>query len=309
MQASHRTTQLLLALMALAVFSTTGWAADPGTPFTAAAGPNDLRPGSVLLYNYYTSSANNDTRINITNTSPTNDAFVHFFLVDGATCSVADFTLCVTRNQTASFLASGFDPGITGYIFAVGYTPGSNCPNSRLIGSSRIRIDGGTTILNALAVDSPDTGACTAGDITLSVPLRVPRTLALDSITSVADNTQTLLIVNRAGGNLLTGPGSIGSIFGLLFDNKENGFSFSISGGCQIRQQLSNTFPRTTPNFNRVIPAGETGWVKFWATTDRGIAGAAIDIGPGNSIAARNLHILTTTTDSITIPFFGNTCD
>jgi len=41
---------------------------------------------------------------------------VHLFFVDGATCSIADSLVCLTPNQTASFLASDIDPGTTGYI-------------------------------------------------------------------------------------------------------------------------------------------------------------------------------------------------
>jgi hypothetical protein len=52
---------------------------------------------------------------------------------------------------------------------------------------------------------------------------------------------------------------SLDSLFGLLFNDTENSFSFSFRGGCQFRSLLSNTFPRTTPRISQVIPNGHTG--------------------------------------------------
>lgn len=318
MQASHRMTRLLLALMTLVAFTATGLAADPGAPFPAGAGPNDVRPGSVLVYNYYTSSAMDptatDTRISITNTSATTPAFVHLFFVDGTTCSVADVTLCLTENQTSTFLASDIDPGTTGYLIAVGFGPSNatvNCPSSRLIGSARLRQGAGLAVINALAVDGADTGACafaTGSDFLLNIPVRVPRTLAVDNVTSLAD-ARTFIVINRIGGSLALGPGAIGPIFGLFFDDAENGFSFTFNaGGCQLRSFLSATFPRTVPPITRLAPTTRSGWMKFFAANDRGIAGVVIEFAADGSIGGRNMHALTLTNDTITIPVFGNNC-
>jgi hypothetical protein len=75
-----------------------------------------------------------------------------------------------------------------------------------------------------------------------------------------------MLIVNRIGGDLTTGAQTIGSLAGLLFDDSETARSFSIDGRtCQLRGLLGNNFPRTVPRYTTVIPAGRTGWMKFWA--------------------------------------------
>lgn len=84
----------------------------------------DQKAGSVLVYNFYTNGAisgsTQDTRINITNTSATSGAFVHlYFVAEG--CSIADIYICLTATQTASFLGSDVDPGITGYVVAIAY--------------------------------------------------------------------------------------------------------------------------------------------------------------------------------------------
>jgi hypothetical protein len=45
-------------------------------------------------------------------------------------------------------------------------------------------------------------------------------------------------------------------------------------------RQLNNDFPKTSPRFDQVIPAGQTGWTKFWGTSDVGIIGAVIKQEP-----------------------------
>src|SRR2546428_187252 len=125
MRTSHNLTHAWMTLLALIVLASAAFAADPGTrPFPSPDDPpNDQMAGSVLIYNVYTSSAANpnaeNTRINITNTSATANAFVHLFFVDGSNCGVADAFLCLTPNQTTSFFASDIDPGVMGYILAM----------------------------------------------------------------------------------------------------------------------------------------------------------------------------------------------
>ena len=123
MTTSRHFTTLLTALFALLVMSAAAFAADPGLPVPATSEVSDQKAGSLLFYNAYTSSATNaataNTRINITNTNANTSIAVHLFFVDGTTCSVADSFICLTQNQTASFLTSDVDPGINGYIVAV----------------------------------------------------------------------------------------------------------------------------------------------------------------------------------------------
>src|SRR5262249_29934285 len=120
---THTFTRIALSLLALFVLAGAALAADPGIPFPGASEASDQKAASLLFYNTFTSSATTSTtqitRINITNTFPTAEVAVHLFFVDGTTCSVADSFLCLTGNQTASFLASDVDPGISGYIVAI----------------------------------------------------------------------------------------------------------------------------------------------------------------------------------------------
>ena len=59
----------------------------------------------------------------------------------------------------------------------------------------------------------------------------LPRVLAADNIPDRASGNDTLLVINRIGGNLLVGASPIGSIFGLLYNEAEQSHSFSFNTG------------------------------------------------------------------------------
>ena len=329
MRTSRKLTHALLALFALVMMSAAALAADPGLTYPPTSEVSDQKAGSLLFYNYYTSGATSgnaqNTRINITNTSTSSAAFVHLFFV-ADTCQVADSYICLTANQTASFLASDVDPGVSGYIVAIAVDGVVGCPVSFnwLIGDEYVKTSTGHAAnLGAEAFSALYAGTlpgCDENSTTAAINFNgafggynlVPRVLAASSIPSRADGNDTLVILNRVGGNLLTGASSLGSLFGLMYDDSESVFSYSVTGGCQLRNSLSNTFPRTTPRFETVIPAGRTGWTKIWGGA--GILGSIINANPNAAASAsaftggRNLHKLTLTTDAYTMPIFPPSC-
>jgi len=127
-----------------------------------------------------------------------------------------------------------------------------------------IQIPGGNA--NAVtALAGLDGRTSSAADTTNAGYNQLPATLALSNIPSRASNDRTILVLLRPTGNLLTGMNSVGSVFGLLFDDAEQSQSF-VQGslGCHNVLTLSNTTPRTVPRFDSVIPAGRTGWMKIW---------------------------------------------
>jgi hypothetical protein len=285
----------------------------------------------VLIFNFYTSSLTNpaqeNTRFHLTNISAKETAVVHLFFVDGNSCSVADSIICLTPNQTTVLFASDIDPGVTGYLIAVAVDEVTGQPRAFncLIGDEYVKLSSGHAAnLGAEAIPAlmfnpagPFTGSDTA-------ELRfdgmnyamLPRVLALDSLASQADGNQTLLIVNRIGGDLRSNARDLGSMFGLVYDQLENPFSFQFSGACQFRSIFNNTtFPRTSPRLNTIIPAGTTGWMKFRTIADTAILGAAINFNlsaQSNQSAynqGHNLHKLTlTNTASLTVPVFTPAC-
>jgi hypothetical protein len=302
----------------------------------------------VLFYNAYTSGATSgnteNTRINITNTSSTSAIVVHlFFVAEG--CSVADNFICLTANQTASFLTSDVDPGVRGYIVAVAVEQKNGCPTNfnHLIGDlylkapPNIAMNLGAEAFSALYAGGKDEDGnhypgpgCDLNDVNGTTVLRfsgainftqntynqAPRVLAMSNIPSAADGNTTVLVINRFGGNLATGAATISSLFGLLFDDAENALSFTIfSGNCQLRGTLSNTFPRTAPRFDNFIPAGRSGWMKIFSQSDIALSGAMVNANANAAAQANafngghNLHKLTlTAAATYVIPVFPPSC-
>src|SRR5262249_29710718 len=129
---------------------------------------------------------------------------------------------------------------------------------------------------------------------------RVPRVLADDSIPSRLDGNDTKVIVNRIGGSLVTGAATLGTLFAVVYDDAENTFSTSFSGPCHLEFSIgANNLPRVVGGWNALIPAGHTGWMKFWKVTadsfGDGILGVAINFNGGAAgfNGGHNLHKLT----------------
>jgi hypothetical protein len=291
----------------------------PGVPPLAAGPASSQKPASVLLYNLYTSSihsAQSDSRVAITNTNPVNPVSVHLFFVDGASCSVASQLIQLTPGQTSSFLMSQIDPGVTGYLVAVAINR-DGCPIifNDLIGESFVKFETGHQAnLPAIGVSglSPVLPLCTSGTVAATLAFDgvqynvLPRTLAVDSLPSLANGNSPMLIVNRIGGDLSSGALPLGPLAGLLFNDIETSQSFSLNeDSCQLRGLLGNNFPRTVPRYTSVIPAGRVGWMKFWSSEDRAITGVLINQSIADYRSGHNLHALTTTnTATLTIPVF-----
>src|SRR5262249_45798505 len=199
MKASRYFTHMFLAMLALLLMASVSFAADPGLLYPPTSEVSDQKAGSLLFYNVYTSGATSgagqNARINITNTSTTSAAFVHLFFVDGSNCSVADSFICLTTNQTSSFLASDVDPGVTGYIVAIAVDGRNGLPavHNFLIGDEYVKFSTGHQAnLGAEAFAKLTPGNVTSTDGSLAAIFfdgllldgsynRAPRVLALDN--------------------------------------------------------------------------------------------------------------------------------
>ncbi len=302
----------------------------PGASYAPDSALSAQKAGSVLIYNLYTSDASGanqqNTRLALTNLDQTRVVYVHLFFVDGATCSIADSFVCLTPNQTSSFLASDVDPGTSGYLVAVA-TDRTGCPIifNNLIGDEFVKLSSGHAAnLGAEALAALPGGLTPCDPTAASVTLNfdnlmynaLPRVLALSNIASRADGNNTLLVVNRIGGNLATGASTLVNVFGVLYDDAESPYSFSFSPGtCQFRSIISSSFPRTAPRFEQVIPAGRSGWLKLGMQADGAVSGAALNVNTNAATQSNafnqghNLHKLTlTTTATLTVPIFPPGC-
>lgn len=293
---------------------------------------SDQKAGSILIYPVYTSGATSsimqNTRFSITNTDSSRSVNIHLFLVDGTSCSVSDTFICLSQNQTSSFLASDLDPGQTGYMIAIAVDD-NGCPRlfNALIGDEYVKFPTGHAAnLGAEAIAGLagliNNPLCNQDTPTVVLPFNnvsyqpLPRSLAADNLPDRASGNDTLLILDRIGGSLTTSASTIGAVFGILYDDTENSASFGFTGsGCQFRSSLSNNFPRTTPRYEQLIPGNRSGWLKLWGDSDIALIGATINMNPnasGSSNAfnqGHNLHILKLTTSAtLTIPVFPPSC-
>lgn len=286
----------------------------PGVPpALSAAAANAQRSGSVLIYSIYTSSASTtntqNTRLSLTNTHTTAEATVHLFFVARDTCQASDAFVCLTPQQTVSFLASDLDPGTTGYIVAVAVNGETGCPVqfNYLIGDEYVKLASGHQAnlgADAIAALSPQPAVCEGAQQTSVLRFNgvnygmLPATLALDSVPSRADNNSTLWFLVRLDGNLATGTFAQATVNGQLYDDTEVLYGI---GNYNILCQLSGTIlPGALvggSRFDTVVPSGRTGWLKLFLSgaTPRGLLGAQLNFNPNtrsNSNAYSQGHLL-----------------
>ncbi len=320
-------TLFALAAMCFGVFKV---AAQPGTAVPATSGMNTQKPGSVLFYPYYKSDIMRpqveNTKINITNTHLTQMVYAHIFFIDTSNCQPADSFVCLTANQTFSFIASDYDPGITGYLLVVAVSKDTGLPIqfNNLIGDYYFRLlSGHEANLGAeafAALKDPPATLNTDG-ATFSLKFddvnynSAPRVLAVDSIASRADGNETMLVLTRIGGDLVNGADyNLGGLLGLVYDDTEKGFSFTMAGGnCQYRTIISDSAPRLVPRFTSIIRAGHHGWIKMWPSANIPMVGFVVNFHPTPSTAnysgGHTLHTITNTTAGVfTLPVFMPTC-
>jgi hypothetical protein len=267
----------------------------------AMAQINDLEPSSILFFNKYLSNPSapqlQDTQINITNVNPNEGINIHMFMVDGSTCSVADFYLGLSQNQTGSFLASDFDPGTQGYIVGVAVSGGSPIQFNYLIGDEQIReLDGKLANLQAVGVSrlTPDS-VNPNPDGTASLFFdgveynRLPVVLGASSFNSQVTHSSNLVIYSPTD-NLMVGNPVSTNIFTLVYDDNETPHSTNIRVTCFLQTPLTS-LRLTGGSINTIVPSGATGWLKMNAVS-RPILGAILTKGPVFN-GGHNLHPIT----------------
>jgi hypothetical protein len=295
------------------VFTSPAQAQIPGMPglATAAAeglGVSDSKLGSVLFYHYYVSDVSSstvNTRLTITNANPSVDIAIHLFFVDSTTCNIADSYICLTKNQTASFMASDIDPNVTGYLIAVA-VDGEGRPASFnfLAGDELIVTPTGHRFgLPATAAARRDGNFVSPADldgVTTTMYFNgqqydyLPSTMVLDNFPSQqagagSSGGDTRLYVYTPLTNLASSSGASGSLFFLVHDDQERNFSGSLSYTCYLSSDKQRiTSLRTAPNINTIVPPGQSGWASFYATGNYSVRANIA----GQSLTLKNLPLL-----------------
>lgn len=278
------------------------WAAEPGLPLPFNGVASDQKPGSVLIFNFYTSSASGgnfqNTRISVTNTSATEFVSVRLFFISGGAGTIDPLAavgtyLCLVPNQTTSFLVSDIDPGTRGFIvgFATEFGEGWPIGFNHLLGRADIKLASGhQAALPALTVAARFKGQLPGFDPTVTTATlnfdgsangydRLPRVLAVDKVTSRRDGNDSLLVLNRLGGNLSFRTGTIGFFKGVMYEEAGGSYEFTDSRGLtQYFVTLSDFLPIFgATKFEQLVPAGAWGWLKFWAQNDYALSGALLN--------------------------------
>ncbi len=294
----------------------------------AAVVPNvrvsDQKPGSVLVFPYYTSNlaGTNDTRISMTNVrSPSTpkayQAFAHVFLIDGASCLQTDFFVCLTPGATFTFTALSYDPEVTGYVIAVAVDGATGLPvqNNVLIGNAFVNTadyfgNYGAESFAAnstnLFVDNVTTARLFFDGIGYDA---VPKEFTVE-IQSPVDVPTPFQKIVTAGliGDLAAGTlrGASQVTAGQIINENEDFRSVSniVTGSCQGFGTISNTL-RVAGGLSNLIKTGMSGTVKFKVG---GAVGLLLTPRGTKWGGIRTLHKTATVATSLTIPVFVPSC-
>ena len=271
MKFTRKIIHTLFLLITLTLLAGVSWAQNPeGDPNGPRNRIHDQQAGSMLIYNYYTSSTlagGPNTRISMTNTNPTTAVLMQLYFVEGTTGHTVPSGLELAPNQTVTFLTSDVDPNNTGYLIAQALSPyGSPMQFNYLMGVATIKLASGhLASLGALAVPMNANGSYAA----------LPRELALDQVPSPLDDAKRLLIINRIDGNWTDAISPIGAWQSDLFnDQGMPDHFFSASQGPQAKIFASNLISFT--NINNNYPAGHYGWLKLRPLGVGAITGAVL---------------------------------
>ncbi len=291
-------------------------------------GVSDQKPGSLLVFPYYSSrtSERKDTRLTISNVGP-QLAYVHVFLIEGTSCNQADFFLCLTPRAIYSFKASDYDPENTGYMLAVAVdNQGRPIAQNGLIGNAFVddgeyqgnygaeafwRYDTAlTNVSNSFAVLGLNGTQYDAAPIQFMVEIQSP----LDAVGQK-------LIVAPLSGDFSGGMANLGNAFpvstnaaaqigpGLASNEEEKTVSFVslLSGGCLKSAIISTTAPRVPGGLGSLIPKGKMGLLNF-----RVGAGVGLLLTPRTETnrwaGIRALHKTAMGNIAIAIPVFAPVC-
>ncbi len=329
MQTSHKLTRLFLGLASLISLAAMSFGQVPTFGAIAPITPvnqievSDQKPGSVLVYPYYTSNAQakSDTRITLSNLGATN-VIVHLFLLSGNNCQQADQYVCLTKGASISFKASEQDPEMTGYIVAVAVNEmGAPIHRNQLIGNAFVNagdvvgnygaeafaaIDGVVLAGQQIVAVAPDgTAGLTFGGVydraadQFAVEIQSPNDAAGQQIVhvSLAGNIATAALTSVA---------QLGT--GLLWrgDEKQGSFVRFISGNCQSINTINATTPRVPTGLGVFLPKGSIGTLTY--ATNVGSVGLLLTPKTNTWSGIRTLHKTRTVNSTLTIPVFMPVC-
>ncbi|HEX4946322.1 MAG TPA: hypothetical protein VFZ34_06655 [Blastocatellia bacterium] len=290
---------------------------------------SDQKAGSLLVFPYYTSKAQDrrDTRVTISNPGPKH-VTVHIFMLDGSNCSQADQFTCLTPNASVAFRASELDPEVTGWILAVAVDDLTGHPitANSLIGNAFLQ-DGdyvgnyGAETFWAQGTPStildPNAGAFGTATLKFNGGAgtggydMMPTQFAVE-IQSINDSVGQRIVTVGMVGDLTAGsPLGAGQVgIGQLYNGNEKPFgSFTriLNEGCQASVVLNAAVPRVPLGMGNLIPPGHIGTMKFFIGGGVGLFMTPKTLG-NRWFGVRNLHKISVMEKTLVIPIFTPSC-
>jgi hypothetical protein len=343
MQTSHKLTRILLGLTALVSLAAMSF----GQVFTKGATAeklnqievSDQKPGSILVYPYYTSNAQTkaDTRVTLTNLAGTlsglNDVdynanwqlkngtiYAHIFFLNGANCAQADMYVCLTKGASITFNASTQDPDITGYIIAVAVNEmGRPVSWNALIGNAFVSTADVVGNYGAEAFASTyRPGQETIGDREIekgelklngAIYDRGADQFAVEIQSPATAAGQTVVHASVDGDIAAGSTNSISQLnTGLVIrgDEKQGSFVGFLSGGCLSTGSIRVDRPRVPTGMGAFVPAGQIATLVY--NTNRASVGLLLTPKANAWSGIRGLHKTRTKDSSLTIPVFMPVC-
>ncbi len=338
MTTSHKFTQIFLGLAALVSLAAMSFAqvptagAPPPAPFNQIE-VSDQKPGSVLVFPYYTSNAQTkaDTRITLTNLMGTlspvppntgnGGIFVHIFFLRGSDCQQSDMYVCLTKGASISVKASEQDPEVTGYIVAVAVEMnGLPVSWNALIGNAFVSAGDNVGNYGAEAFASP---VAVGGGTSTAVVGSTAAALNFDSfsydrgadqfaveIQSPNDATGQTIVHASLAGNISTASvttiAQAGTGLVVRGDEKQGSFVRFISGNCQSVNVINAGAPRVPTGLGVFLPKGVIGTLVY----NTSVASVGLLLTPKSNAWSgfRTLHKTRTVNSSLTIPIFMPVC-
>ena len=327
MQTSHKLTRLFFALASLVTLATLSFGQ---VPIKGAGGisvnqieVSDQKPGSVLVFPYYTSNSQTkaDTRITLSNLGAWNIG-IHVFFIAGNSCQQADQFVCLTKGASIDFKTSEMDPEMTGYILAVAVDAmGVPISYNALIGNAFLKTSDVSDNYGAEAF------AAYRGAGEPAAELSNDRTLALlefngtyydrgadqfaVEIQSPNDAPGQRIIHASLDGNIATA--SVASVSqagtGLVWrgDEQQGSFVRFISGNCVSDNTITTTAPRVPTGLGVFLAKGQIGTLRY--ATNAASVGLLLSPKSNAWSGIRTLHKVRTKNSTLTIPVFMPVCD
>ena len=324
MQTSHKLTRIFLALASLVSLAAISFGQVPtvgaqGAPLNQIE-VSDQKPGSMLVFPYYTSNAQTkaDTRITLTNLAQSG-VIVHVFFLRGNDCQQSDQFVCLTKGASISAKMSEQDPEVTGYVVAVAVDGmGRPVSHNGLIGNAFVSAGDNVGNYGAEAfASSHKAGEWTAGDAADTANLllngvnydRGADQFAVE-IQSPNDATGQTIVHASLNGDIsaasVSGMSQAGTGLVVRGDEKQGSFVRFISGGCQSINTISATAPRVPTGLGVFLGKGSIGTLTY-ATVNASV-GLLLTPKTNTWSGIRTLHKTRTVNSALKIPVFMPVC-